>query len=146
MALKLSTDLKNYIISKTIEALAGTCGTAGTASLNLYSGTQPADADQGTAGTLIVTISNIAWGNAFGCTAGTAALASTAAYSGTSSSGGTIGWGRMTVVKTGYSGSAATFTIDGNVGTASSNVFVINNVVASVGGIVSLLTSPISLS
>lgn len=146
MALKLSTDLKNYVISKTIEAIAGTCGTAGTASLNLYSGAQPVDADQGTAGTLIVTIGNINWAGSSGCTAGTAALASTAAYSGTAGSGGTIGWGRLTIVKTGYSGSAATFTIDGDVGTASTNVFVINNTVVTGNGLVSLLTAPISLA
>lgn len=145
MALKLSTDLKNYVISKTVEAIAGTCGTAGTASVSIYNGSQPADADTGTSGTQLVQITGIGWAVASGVSGGTAALASTA-YVGTAGVAGTAGWARMILVKTGYSGSAATFTIDGDVGTAATNTFQINSTVINAAGLVTLLTAPISIS
>ena len=147
MALSLSTDLKNYVINKSLaETLAGTVGTAGTASLKIYSGSQPATADAATAGTLLCTISSIGWAATNGCTGGTAALANTAGYTGTAATTGTAGWARLETVDTGYNGSAATFRIDGGVGTASTHTFVINAVSITAGGIVSLLTAPISLS
>jgi len=147
MAQSISTDLKNYIINKSlVEALAGTCGTAGTASISIYSGSQPANADAGTAGTLLCVISGVGWTAATGTTSGTAALANTAGYDGTASTSGTAGWARFQTVATDYAGQAATFRIDGNVGTASTCTFVINSVSVTGGGIVSLLTAPISMS
>ena len=146
MALSLSKDLKNYIISKGIvEAMAGTCGTGGTASITIYNGSKPADADTATNGTALCEIIGIGWAYSYGETSGTAALGTSVGYSGTASTSGTAGWARMTTVSTGYTGSAATFTIDGEVGTASTSVFVINSVSLTAGGIVSLLTAPISL-
>lgn len=147
MALKLSTDLKNYIISNGIvDAMAGTCGTAGTASLKVYSGAQPANADAAATGTLLVTIASLGWTDATGCIAGTASLAGTVSYTGTAGTTGTAGWARLETVSVGYNGTAATFRIDGGVGTASTQTFVINSVAIATGGIVTLLTAPISLS
>lgn len=147
MALKLSADLKNFIISQGIvEAIAGTCGTGGTAKLSIYSGSQPADADSATNGTVLCEIENIGWGTNFGATNGTAALAAESGYTGTASTSGTAGWARLETVSSGYAGSAATFRIDGDVGTASTHTFVINSVAITAGGIVSLLTAPVSLS
>ena len=147
MALRLSTDLKNYIISKGIaEAMAGTCGTSGTASLNIYNGTQPATGDSGTAGTLLCTISGIAWGvNTGATTSGTAGLATTAGYAGTAVATGTAGWGRMETVATRYDGSAGTFRIDGDCGTAATCIFQINVAAIQSGGLVTLLTNQLSL-
>jgi hypothetical protein len=147
MALSFSTDLKNYIVNKAlVEALAGTCGTAGTASISIYSGSQPANADAGTSGTLLCVISGVGWTATTGTTSGTAALASTAAYEGTASTSGTAGWARFETVSTDYAGQAATFRVDGNVGTASTCTFVINAVSITGGGIVSLVTAPISMA
>jgi len=147
MALKLSTDLKNFIISQGIvEAIAGTCGTGGTGKLSIYSGSQPTDADSATNGTVLCEIENIGWGTNFGATNGTAALAVEAGYTGTATTSGTAGWARLETIATGYSGSAATFRVDGDVGTAATCTFVINSVSITAGRIVSLLTAPISLS
>ena len=147
MAQKISTDLKNYIINKAIvEAIAGTCGTAGTASINIYSGSQPATADAGTSGSLLCTISGIGWASGTGTTSGTAALASTTGYSGTATNTGTAGWARMETVGVGYNGNAATHRIDGDVGTASPCTFVINVAAMTSGGVVSLLTAPVSMA
>ena len=147
MALSFSTALKNYIVNKAlVEAMAGTCGTGGTASISIYSGTQPANGDAGTSGTLLCTITGIGWGTSTGATSGTAALASSTGYEGTASTSGTAGWARFETVKTDYAGNAATFRIDGNVGTSSTCTFVINAVSITNGGIVSLLTAPISMA
>jgi hypothetical protein len=147
MALKFSTDLKNYIVNKAlVEAMAGTCGTAGTASILVYSGTQPANGDAATSGDLLCTIAAIGWGATTGTTSGTAALANTAGYSGTATGSGYAGWARLQTVKTGYDGAAATFRIDGDVGTASTCTFVINTTTIVSGGVVTLLTAPISMA
>jgi hypothetical protein len=147
MALKLSLDLKEYAISAGIvKCMAGTCGTGGTAQLEIYTGAQPADADSATSGTLLCTITGIGWATTGGATSGTAALANAAGYTGTAATTGTAGWARMKTVGLGYTGSAATHVIDGDVGTASTCVFVINAVSITAGGVVSLLTAPISLS
>ena len=152
MALKYSTDLKNYIVNQgVVKQLAGTAGTGGTASLKIYTGSQPANADAAANGTLLCTISNICWGTVgtggtVGATSGTIGLNSTAGYSGTGATGGTAGWGRFETVGTGFTGSAATHRIDGDVGTAGTCVFVINSVVIAAGGNVSLLTAPVSMA
>ena len=45
MALKLSADLKNYIINAAIiQKIAGTLGTGGTCTIWIYTATQPVDA------------------------------------------------------------------------------------------------------
>ena len=147
MALSLSLDLKNYVINKAlVETMAGTVGSAGTGNLSIYSGSQPTNADAATNGTVLCVIPNIGWAATNGCTGGTAALYTTAGYTGTASTTGTAGWARLECVDTGYNGSAATFRIDGVVGTASTHTFVINATSITAGGIVSLLTAPISLS
>ena len=147
MALHIGTDLKNYVVNKgVITALAGTCGTGGIASINIYSGTQPVDADAGTSGSLLCTISGIGWATGIGTTSGTAGLANTAGYSGTAIAAGTAGWARMQTVGVGYSGSAATHRIDGDVGTSGTATFIIDSVSASIGGVMTLLTAPIYLA
>lgn len=147
MALSLSKDLKNYIISQGIvTAIAGTCGTGGTTTITIHNGSIPANADAATNGTLLCVIENVGWGTTFGATSGTAALANTAGYTGTAATSGTAGWARITRIGTDYAGSAATFSLDGEVGTSATSIFVINSVNIAAGGIVSLLTAPISLS
>lgn len=153
MALRLSSDLKNFIINKAIaEAVCGTVGTGGTAVLKIYTGSQPAsaeDAPSGTSGTLLCKIINLGWGThadtTAGCNNGTAALATSVGYTGTAEATGTAGWARLLTYGTGYTGSAGTFTIDGDVGTAATCVFVINSVSIISGGYVTLLTAPIKL-
>ena len=150
MALKFSTDLKNYIVNKAIvEKLAGTCGTAGTAEINIYTGAQPATADTAASGTLLCTIIAMGWGtSSIGATGGTAILAATSGlgYSGTAATTGTAGWARLQTVGLGYSGSAATFRVDGDVGTSSTSTFVINTTVITALETVTLLTAPISMA
>ena len=150
MALKLSTDLKRYIISQgVIKQMAGTAGTGGTCTLLLYTGTQPTDADTaptGTSGTVLGTISGIGWGGTMGATSGTVALGTSVGYVGTAGITGTAGWARMRTYGTNFTGSAGTYVIDGDVGTAATCTFVINSVSVTAGGQISLLTAPISLA
>ena len=56
------------------------------------------------------------------------------------------GWARIECVGLGYSGSAATFRVDGDVGTSVSSTFVINSVTITSGGVVSLLTAPVLMA
>jgi hypothetical protein len=147
MAISFSRDLKNNILNKAfITSLAGSCGTAGTASLKIYSGTQPANADAATSGVLLVTISNIGWGTSFGATNGTAALAIAAGYTGTAATSGTATWGRMECVTTGYTGSAATCRLDGEVSTVTGSTFVINNATIETGAVITLQSATIYLA
>jgi hypothetical protein len=152
MALKMSTDLKNYVINQGIvKKMAGTMGTGGSASINIYTGSQPANADAGTSGTLLCTIINIGWGGTgnpgtVGATGGTAIHSSGGAgYTGTAGVTGVAGWARMETVGEGFTGSAATFRIDGDVGTGATCAFIINNTTITSGGSVTLLTCPISV-
>jgi hypothetical protein len=148
-ALRLSTDLKNYIVNQGIvKQMAGTMGTGGTCVLQMYSGTQPATADAGTSGTLLATIIGIGWGGSngtIGATSGTSAFGTAAGYTGTAATSGTIGWARLETVGTGYTGSAATHRIDGDVGTAATSTFVVNSCVVTALGAVSVLSMPISV-
>lgn len=149
MALKLSTDLKNFIINDAIvKKMAGTMGTGGTTVINIYTGSQPASADAGTSGILLCTIIGIGWGGSngtIGATCGTVAFGTAGGYTGTAATGGTAGWARMETVGLGYTGSAATFRIDGDVGTASTSTFVVNSTVVTALGAVSVLSIPISV-
>lgn len=139
MAFRMSTALKNAMDDRVIEAMAGSFGTAGSASLALYNGTQPATADEAAAGTLLATIDGICWSQG---SAGTAVLASTAGYAGTATSAGTVTWGRLSRVD----GTYGTACIDGDVGTAGFNVFTINVANVSSGGIVTLLDADIYMA
>ena len=149
MALKMSTDLKNYVINQGIvKMMAGTMGTGGTASIKIYSGTQATNADAGTCGTLLCTIIGIGWGGSngtIGATSGTVSLGTSVGYIGTASYTGVAGWARMEAVGVGFTGSAATHRIDGDVGTASTCTFVINSTAITADGFVTLLTAPISI-
>lgn len=142
MAFRLSADLKNLIINNgIIGPMAGTWGTTGTASLNVYSGAQPATADAATAGTLLVTIPNVCWAES---TAGSSALS--VVCNGTAATSGTAGWARLETVGIGYNGSAATFRMDGDVGTSATCTFVVNSTEIATTAVVSFLTSPIIFS
>ena len=152
MALKLSTDLKNYIINQgIIKQMAGTAGTGGTCVINIYSGSQPVSADAATNGTLLCTIIKIGWGGTgadgtIGATGGTASFASGApGYTGTAATTGNAAWARMETIGVGFTGSAATFRIDGDVGTSGTCAFVINSVSITALGSVTLLSMPISI-
>jgi hypothetical protein len=156
MALRLSKDLKSYVINQgIIHQMTGTMGTKGTCVIKIYTGSQPADADtapSGTSGTLLCQIINIGWGgvtgadSTVGTTSGTACLGSAGGYAGTAEATGTAGWARMQTFGTNYTGSAGTFNIDGDVGTAGTSTFVINSVSVTNLGAVTLLTAPISIS
>jgi len=70
MAFRTSLDLKNAICLSVLTLMAGTSGTAGTASLTIMAGAQPASADvDGTGGTLCV-ITGIGWGTTTSADAG----------------------------------------------------------------------------
>jgi len=150
MALKLSADLKNYIINQgIIKQMAGTAGTGGTCVIKIYTGTQPTDADSaptGTSGTMLCEIINLGWGGTMGATAGTASLGTAVGYTGTAAATGTAGWARMITYGTNFTGSAGTYVIDGDVGTAGTCTFVINAVSITNLGSVTLLTAPISIA
>ena len=151
MALRLSADLKNEVINHMVSQMAGTCFTAGTSSIKIYTGIQPTDADTapaGVNGTLLCTIIGIGWGaGTCGATAGTSALASGSGYFGTAVATGTAGWARLqTVGADKYTGSAGTYNIDGDVGTSAASTFVINAVSVTNLSTVTLLTAPISIS
>jgi FlaG/FlaF family flagellin (archaellin) len=154
MALRLSTDLKNYVINQAIiKSIAGTIGTGGSAVLKIYSGSQPASADSeptGANGTMLCSIINIGWGGSNGtrgATSGTASHGSDAAgYTGTAAVTGTAGWARLETFGTNAHGSAGTFRIDGDVGTAAGSTFTINSISITANGAVTLLTAPISIT
>jgi hypothetical protein len=151
MALRLSNDLKNEVINHIVTQVAGTCYTAGTASIKIYTGSQPADADTapaGVNGTLLCTIIKMGWGDGTcGATAGTASLAGGTGFAGTAVATGTAGWARISTVGTDlHTGSAGTYNIDGDVGTSGTCTFVINTVSITNLGAVTLLTAPILIS
>ena len=151
MALRLSQDLKNEVINHIVSQVAGTCFTAGTASIKIYTGSQPADADTapaGANGTLLCTIIRLCWGaGTCGATAGTASLSSAGGNFGTAVATGTAGWARISTVGADkYTGSAGTYNIDGDVGTSAAYTFVINSVSITNLSTVTLLTAPISIS
>lgn len=136
MAFRLSTDLKNVLVNTMITTMAGTYGTAGTASLTIYTGTQPASADSDGTGSTIAVIENIGWSDDNPTTSGTAALADS--YVGTSGEAGTAGWARLECIN-----DAGTCRIDGDVGTSIANVFRINDTVIDGTAAVTLLSANI---
>jgi hypothetical protein len=70
-------------------ALAGT-GVASLTILDVYTGTQPASANDAASGTLLGTITGIAWD-----TAANPAVLDDAPYEGSAAESGTAGWGRF---------------------------------------------------
>jgi hypothetical protein len=149
-ALRLSTHLKNYIVNQGIvKQMAGTMGTGGTASIKIYTGTQPdsPDTDIGTE-VLLCTIIGIGWGGSngtIGATQGTASFGTSIGYTGTAATTGVAGWARLETVGVGYTGSAATFRIDGDVGVSGTCAFVINSTAITALGSVVLTSAPISV-
>jgi hypothetical protein len=136
MAFKMNANAKNYLITQgLITQMAGTSGTAGTASLGIYTGTQPANADAGTSGTLLCTISNIGWNAASG---GSAGLAGT--FNGTAAVAGNAGWGRMKTEN-----ANGTFCLDGDVSTSGTSTFQISNVAVEVDDILKLQSANLSI-
>ena len=148
MAVRLSSALKNYILEQGIvHMMAGTIGTGGTASIKFYTCSQPTSGDSGTSGTILCEIISIGFGAAAGtsgATSGTIALCGTG-FTGTACQTGTAGWARMETLGTDYFGNAGTFRIDGDVGTSSTSVFVINSVSMTSAGYVSLSTTNITV-
>jgi len=152
MAFRFNDDAKNYIINQGIvKQLAGTMGTGGTATLYIYTGSQPDsanDAPSGTSGTLLCTIINIGWGGSNGtrgATCGTIAFGTSGGYTGTAVADGTAGWGRFQRYGTGFTGSAATFRVDGDVGVAGTCTFVIDSVEIATSGLVNIQTFNIAI-
>lgn len=156
MALKISRDLKNYIINQGIvKQMAGTMGTGGTCVIKIYTGSQPTDADtapSGTNSTMLCQILNLGWGGTgeagtVGATSGTASHSSGApGYVGTAAETGLAGWARMQTFGTNFTGSAGTYNIDGDVGTGGTCAFIINSASITVNGAVTLLSAPISIA
>jgi len=149
MALRLSTDLKNYLINQgIIKQMAGAIGTGGTCVLKIYNGTQPTSADDGTNGTLLCTIINLGWGGSngtIGSTQGLAQFGTAAGYTRTAATTGTASWASMKAFGTNAHGSAGTFRIDGDVGTSASAAFQINSTTITALGSVTILSMPISV-
>ncbi|HHT9136817.1 MAG TPA: hypothetical protein ACFYEK_06160 [Candidatus Wunengus sp. YC60] len=144
-----STTLKAFVLNKLVDRIAGTVGTAGTASLYFYNYAQPSSADTDTTSGSIGYINNIGWGTsgitAYATTSGTVGLAATS-YLGTSCSSGTAVWGRFETIGVDYRGSAATFRIDGDVGTAATNTIILSTVIFAAGKRISLGTAKFSIT
>lgn len=122
MAISLSNYLRDFIIDSIKPELN---------QVDIYSGTAPANASAQTSGSLLVSIMSPIWEAAAD---GTAPLAST--YPGTAIATGTAGYARA----------RSTYElkrIQGNVGTAGTEDFVIDTAVFSSGGTVNLLSCTI---
>lgn len=138
MAFRMNDGLKNYLCDTgVVTIMAGTTGTGGTASLRLYTGSQPASATEGstgtlsgTWGTLLVEITGIGWSAA---TSGTSTFATAGGYTGTAVTTGTVGWGRMETI-----GASGTYRIDGDVGTSGNEVYNINVIAMEVDDVITL--------
>jgi hypothetical protein len=132
MAIRLSTTLKDALINAAITYLAGTAGSNGTASLEIRTGSQPADADTAPTGTLLCTIGSFGWDAA---TDGEAVLPREDLYTGTAVATGTAGWASITTV-----GAAGTYRIDGGAGTgtAGDNDFTLNSIIITSGDTIEL--------
>ena len=135
MAFAMNNTLKNALLGNAVTYLAGTTGTAGTATLTIRAGDQPSAESAGTGGTLCV-ITGIGWNSG---TAGTSTLAGT--YVGTAGSTGDAGWARLECVNT-----AGTCRIDGNVGTSGTNTFTINTTTITEDGEVTLSAASIYIA
>lgn len=145
MAFRLSVASQNKLCDEMTKMIAGTTGTAGTAHLYIYAGTQATSATcgstgtvEGSYGTFLCEIINIGWASG---TLGTAALASTAGYAGTAVATGTAGWARLERIA-----ADGTYRIDGDVGTSANNVFTINVKAIASSASVTLLSADIYMA
>jgi hypothetical protein len=147
MALKLNIDLQNFVVCDLSKALSGSFGTSGTGVVRFYGQTQPVNADESTAGcTQYGFIINVCWGSSgMGATSGTAALGSAGGMTGTSTATGTASWARFERYGTNHVGSAATFRLDGDVGTGATCAFIVNSPIMTVGGAITLISMPLSV-
>lgn len=123
MAVRFGTLLRNTILNNIISSLG-----ASAAQLKIYTGTQPASAEDAATGTLLVTITTIGWNAAAG---GSADITGT--KTGTAVATGTAGWARL-------SNTGDTQRIDGSVGTTGTD-FIIDNTSISSGGVVALTSA-----
>mgnify|MGYP001767867042 CR=1 FL=1 len=140
MAFRISLDMKNALCSDVVKYLAGTYGTAGTASLTIRAGSQPGSADSSGTGATLCVISGIGWGtDSVATTSGTALLYGT--FSGTAGTSGTAEWARLECIN-----ASGTCRIDGDVGTSVTNVFTINVNSFSSGGEINLLSANIYMA
>ncbi|HHT9136816.1 MAG TPA: hypothetical protein ACFYEK_06155 [Candidatus Wunengus sp. YC60] len=141
MAFRMNTDLKNYLTETVVLAMAGgTFGTAGTGSGRLYGYARTLNADTAISQSAFGTIGdNLGWGtDSWAATAGTASLA--VEIVGTSGSNTTALWGSLSCIYVGYTGSAATFRIDGTCGTSGTHDFIFDDTSAGTDGTISFGT------
>lgn len=118
MTIRFDTATRNF--------LADTLGTAmGSATLSIYTGSQPATANNAASGTNLVDISITSFNAA---SSGTATLNTSSPNVGTAVATGTAGWGRIT---------HSSGVIDGTVGTSGTD-FTINSTSITSGSTVTL--------
>jgi hypothetical protein len=118
MTIRFSTGTQNFMANALAGDLTG-------ATLSIYTGTQPANANTAASGTKLVDITI----NAFlGAATGSAALDTSTPNTGTAIATGTAGWGRIT---------ATSGIIDGTVGTTGTD-FTINSTAITNGAVVTL--------
>lgn len=101
MALRISTGLRNLILESGAATAFDTDGR-----INLYTGSQPANADADVAGTLLGTLSLAA--DAFGAAASGTLTAASITSDSNADNSGTAGWFRLYDASEGVSGSSAT--------------------------------------
>lgn len=119
MATRISDEVRNLACDAVVDSLdAGT-----TPTVKIYTGTQPADADDAATGTLLVTI-NLDATAAFGAAvAGVASVDNSPALTGVAVATGTAGWFRA-------ADSTDTNRIDGDVGMGSGTLNLDNTSIA----------------
>lgn len=129
MATRLSTELK----TAKAQAVADEFNSSGT-TLKIYTGTQPASADDAASGTLLVTITlpNPCFG-----TASSDAISKTGTWSGTASATGTAGWFRLE--------SAGADVLDGACGAGSGELDLSSTSITS-GGVVTINTATFTVN
>jgi hypothetical protein len=120
MATRISDEVRTLMVDAAVDGLdAG----AGAATIKIYTGSQPADADDAASGTLLVTITMS--DPAFGAgSAGVATADNTPALSAVAGASGTAGWFRA-------ADSNDTNRIDGDVGEGSGTLNLDNTDIAS---------------
>jgi hypothetical protein len=145
MAFRFNTDLKNYLTETVVIAMAGTFGTAGTGSGRIYDYVYALNADAAAPTSGVGTMGDsYGWGtDSVGSIDGTASLA--LAITGTCGSDSTARWGMLYCISTGFTGSAATFRMEGSCGTAGTWDFVFDNIVLSNAGTISMGTCNIGV-
>jgi hypothetical protein len=125
MTIRLDTDIRNDIVDAIVLAL-------GSSDLKIYTGAQPASANNAASGTLLVTI-NLS-GGMDAAASGSSSLTS-APETGTAVANGTAGYGRLI---------SGDYVIDGSVATSGGD-FTINTLSIVSGGDVSLTAFSITM-